>query len=132
MPELSVVVNGRTYEIVCGEGQEDHVAALADDIDRRVEDLVSVLGQAGEGRLLLMAGLLISDELAEIRAELDAHRQQRGTAGEGGFDPNVPAGNQPVVAVNESKAIEAIACAFSDIDELAGRIEAVAQRLRCL
>jgi cell division protein ZapA len=131
MPELSVVVNGHTYAIMCGEGQEDHVSALADDLDRRVSELVSVIGQAGEARLLLMAGLLISDELAETRDRLAAG-QQSSPAGEEFHGVETPQS----AAVNGGQSGESVNdvlnVVFGDIDDLAQRIESVAQRLRCL
>lgn len=121
MPELSVIVNGRSYAIVCGDGQEQHVTALAADIDRRIRQLVAILGQAGEARLLLMAGLLISDELEEAKAQL----------AEGVPEAAVPAG-AAVGDADDGAALAAMGQAFDEIDSLAARIEAVAERLRRL
>lgn len=100
MAELTVTVNGRRYAIGCADGEEDHVARLAADIDRRVAALARSVGPVGDARLLLMAALLIADELDER-----CRRQA----------PAVPAGDPLALAA----AIEA----------LAARIEAVADRL---
>jgi cell division protein ZapA len=68
MKLVMITLNGRTYEIACEEGQEDHVRALAADIDGRIAGLVRTIGQVGEARLLVLASLLVADELAEARA----------------------------------------------------------------
>lgn len=68
---VSVSLNGRPYEISCDDGQEDHVTHLADVLNQRVSALAETVGQVGESRLLVMAGLLVADELVEARAGLD-------------------------------------------------------------
>ncbi len=45
---------GRSYEIGCDDGQEEHVRKLAADIDRRASDLLKSVGAVGEGRILFM------------------------------------------------------------------------------
>jgi cell division protein ZapA len=70
MTDLQVMVNGRSYTMSCDAGQEQHLLDLARDLDRRVGGLVGSMGQVGEGRLLLMAGLLLADELSEAQSEV--------------------------------------------------------------
>ena len=70
MAQVQVTVNGRNYSIACDDGEEEHLAGLAEYVDGRVSELSSSLGQIGEGRLLLMASLLIADDLAETRDRL--------------------------------------------------------------
>lgn len=65
MGQVTLEINGRSFEIACDDGQEDHVCELGADIDRRVRDLVHSVGQVGETRLLVMAALLLADELHE-------------------------------------------------------------------
>ena len=69
MPEVRLTVNGRGYDIVCDEGDEERLQTLAREIDRRVAQLARSVGQIGEARLLLMASLLVADELAEAKNE---------------------------------------------------------------
>lgn len=71
MGQVNVVINGRSYTVACDDGEEGHLRQLADYIDSYVEDLTQNVGQVGDARLLLMAGLLISDELWEARQKLD-------------------------------------------------------------
>jgi cell division protein ZapA len=69
--KVHIVVNNRGYDVACDDGQEADVNNLAQDLARRVERLVQSVGQIGDARLLLMAALLISDELASTKRELD-------------------------------------------------------------
>lgn len=71
MAQVTVSVNGRDYTISCDDGDEEHVAELASYLDERVGELTGTVGQVGEARLLLMASLLIADELAEAYHEID-------------------------------------------------------------
>jgi cell division protein ZapA len=72
--QLAITVNGRSYPIACEEGQEKHLAELGAYVDKRVKDLVASVGQVGDTRLLVMASLLIADELSELYDEMDTLR----------------------------------------------------------
>ena len=80
MPHFSVTINGRNYSLACEDGQQEHLGQLASHLKERVEELVDSVGQIGDARLLLMASLLISDELSDAQTELVA---ARGAAEEG-------------------------------------------------
>jgi len=85
MGQVSISINGRAYDIACDNGQEEHLERLATLVDERVAGLVTSVGQAGDARLLVMASLLIADELAEAYGEL-AKRKGKGKASEGADD----------------------------------------------
>ena len=70
MAQVEVTINGRNYQIACDDGQEAHLVQLGEYIDKRVQELVSAIGQVGDSRLLVMTSLLIADELAETYADL--------------------------------------------------------------
>ena len=92
MAQTTVTVNGRSYQVGCDDGEEEHVADLAAFLDKRVRELAGKVGQVGEARLLLMAGLMIADDLAtaydrvdDLRAEIARLRDQaEGTGGSEG------------------------------------------------
>jgi cell division protein ZapA len=73
MAQVSLQVNGYGYILGCADGEEEHLRALAADLDRRIDEIKASTGPSGEARMLLMAALLISDELYELR-------EQRGIA----------------------------------------------------
>ncbi len=110
MGQVSVTVNGRQYEVGCDDGQEDHLRQLADYVDNRMSEMVGAVGQIGEARLLLMASLLLADELSEARAKLDLVR----TAPVEGAD----------AAADSARDVLG-----TEIEALANRIEVIAARL---
>lgn len=81
MPVVDVRVNGRTYRLSCNAGEEAHLAHLAEYFDRRVGDLAANAGkQVGEAPLMLMAGLMVADDLSMLidRVEqLEAEAERR-------------------------------------------------------
>lgn len=107
MPELSLLINGRTYRVACGAGEEPRLERLAQDLDRRIAGLVRSFGQAPEGQLLVMAALILEDELDEARG---------GAGAAGGPDSPSPARGDD-------------AAAAASINRVAERIEAIAARL---
>jgi cell division protein ZapA len=70
MPDVSFKINGRQYEVSCNPGEEARLAELADYLNRRVTALAEQLGQIGEMRLLVMGGLLVTDELSDTMEKL--------------------------------------------------------------
>lgn len=79
MPEVDVAINGRDYRIACEAGQEARLGELARQVDDRIRGLVSTLGNVGDDRLLVMASLLIADDLADASAALSAEGAQAET-----------------------------------------------------
>jgi cell division protein ZapA len=65
MAHVTVSINGRQYRMACEDGQEDHLNRLAVDFNQRVEQLRGSFGEIGDHRLLVMAALMVSDELNE-------------------------------------------------------------------
>jgi len=104
--EITLTINNRNYDIACDDGHEDHLRRLGAYVDRRVNDLAAAVGQIGEPRLLVMASLLIADELHEAMSKL------------------APAKN------GEADANGAVIAAFEEREvEVAEALEACAQRL---
>lgn len=77
MAQVDVTINGRDYRIACEDGQEQHLIGLAAYLNARVAELVREVGQIGDTRLLVMAGLLVADELSDTKDALDAERGLR-------------------------------------------------------
>jgi cell division protein ZapA len=65
--EVTVTVNGRPYKVACSPEEEERLKQLAAALDRRVTELTKSFGQVGEGQLLVVAGLLLVDELDELK-----------------------------------------------------------------
>jgi len=83
MAQVTVQVNGRPYPVGCEDGQEGHVRELAAQFDTQVRQVAAEVGQLAESRLFLMGGLLLADELGDLRARLaDAQAQLAKAQGE--------------------------------------------------
>ena len=67
MAQVNVQIGGRAYSVSCNDGDEARVAKLGAYIDRKAEDLTGSIGSMSEPRLLLMASLMIADELFDLR-----------------------------------------------------------------
>lgn len=65
MPQMSISINGQSYLIACNPGEESRLKALAQMVDEHVRQLAENVGQIGESKLLLMAAILLADELSE-------------------------------------------------------------------
>jgi len=70
MGQVNATIAGRQFRLACEDGQEDHLLALAKDIDRRVIDLRRKFGEIGDTRLTVMAALMLADEIAEMRQQM--------------------------------------------------------------
>ena len=75
MAQVDVSVNGQSYRIACEDGQEDRLVDLAAMVDEKVSDLVNQIGQVGSNRLLVMAALIIADELVDLKNEAGSSQE---------------------------------------------------------
>ncbi len=71
MPQVIVHVNERPYNMVCDEGEEEHLIELTSMIDAEVVKLKRTFGQVGDSRLLLMAALVVADKLSEASSRIE-------------------------------------------------------------
>ncbi|WP_017931680.1 cell division protein ZapA [Robiginitomaculum antarcticum] len=71
MAKVNLEINGRKYALGCDEGEEDRLLRLGNDLDTRVRALADQFGQIGDVRLLVMAGITMSDEISEMRTDLE-------------------------------------------------------------
>ena len=77
MAQVNVSVNGQSYRIACEDGQEDRLVDLAAMVDEKVLELVNQIGQVGSNRLLVMAALIIADELVDLKNEVGSLQEQK-------------------------------------------------------
>lgn len=109
MATVNVNVNGHVYLVGCEDGQEPHVAALAQEFDAKVREVGAQVGKVTELRLFLMAALVLADEAADVRARLAECQEKLGRS-------------QSDDALYDIRAAQAI-------DAAAARIEALAAGL---
>ena len=103
------MVNGRSFAVTCEDGQEARIRRLGQYVDAKVTEFVRGVGQVGEARLLLLAALVIADELADAEEALRVAQD----------------GSQAA----DAKAASAAEVMASGIHAIAERVEAIAARL---
>ena len=106
MAEVIVKVNGRDFPLSCADGQETRTRRLARYVDSKIAEFTKGHGQAGELRLLLLAALVIADELSDAGEALQQERNR----------PSAP-------------ELAETAAAASEINGIAERIEGIAAAL---
>ncbi|WP_109467327.1 cell division protein ZapA [Albibacillus kandeliae] len=94
MPEVTIRIGGRSFDVSCQSGEESYLQAAAKMLDDEAQVLSDQIGRMPEARMLLMAGLMLADKtasvedrirevesrLAEKEAELDQLRDRRPVA----------------------------------------------------
>jgi cell division protein ZapA len=109
MGQVVVTVNGRAFPLSCADGEEPRIRRLAQYVDGKVVEFVKTHGQIGEARLILLAALVIADELSDTNDLVQTERSRaRG----------------PIVS-----APEATDAVVTGIRGIAQRIESIAARL---
>jgi cell division protein ZapA len=83
MPEVTIHIGGRGFEVSCQEGEESYLHSAAKMLDDEAQVLSDQIGRMPEARMLLMAGLMLADKTAaeedrnkELAAQLEALRAQ--------------------------------------------------------
>ncbi len=112
MGQVSVTLNGRTYRLECGQGEEAHLIELAEYLSTYVDNMKRKFGQVGDDRLILMASLHVTDELWELKRQLQEMK----------------------TALAEARRDRSVAdeSAKSRASDLAARVSAIADRLEML
>ena len=80
MPEVSVQIANRNFELACGDGEEARVQELAAYVDEKITDLRRQLPGTPEVKLLVFAALILADESREARGIAKAAESARASA----------------------------------------------------
>lgn len=129
MPDVTIHIGGRGFDVSCQEGEESYLHSAAKMLDDEAQVLSDQIGRMPEARMLLMAGLMLADktaavedrikeveaELAERVSELEALRAQPAPDPERVEVPVVPASVTDTLAELAARA-EALA---ADVEEKA-------------
>jgi cell division protein ZapA len=102
MGQVVVKVNGREFPLTCADGQESRIRRLAQYVDAKVGEFTKTVGQVGEARLILLAALVIADELSDANEALRQERNRQGPSG--GGDPGTASGIRSMAERIESVA----------------------------
>jgi cell division protein ZapA len=67
MAQVTLRINGYAYVLGCADGEEPHLLAMAADVDQRIASIKTQAGPSGESRMLVMAALMLADDLYEMK-----------------------------------------------------------------
>jgi cell division protein ZapA len=116
MAQVNVTISGKTYRMACNDGEEEHLAGLAEQLNQSIDQLRERFGEIGDQRLTVMAAITLADQHAETERRL--HQVETEIAG---------LEEARAAVVERQSGIEAgVARA---IDDIAARIEALAGRV---
>ena len=123
MPEVTINIGGRPFQVACQEGEEHFLQAAAGLLDNEAASLMDQIGRLPESRMLLMAGLMLADKAAgaddQMKALEDKVAQQQAWIEELQGRPQ-PEPQRVEVAVIPDEVTQTLA-------ELAARAEALAE-----
>jgi cell division protein ZapA len=113
MAHVIVQVNGRPYTMQCPEGEEEHLRELAQLLDNEVQRVKSSVGNVGDIRMLVMAGLMVADRLSEaiekirdLEEQVNGLREAKNAAQIEALEVQASLGERLIVA---SERLEALA-----------------------
>ena len=118
MADLDITIGGRSFSVACQEGEEHFLRSAALMLDAEAQPLLEQMGRLPEGRMLLMAGLMLADRTAAVE---DEARRLRAKLAE------IDARPAPQPARVEVPTIPA--AVTETLAEIAARTEAMADRL---
>jgi cell division protein ZapA len=67
MAQITLSIGGYSYTLSCKDGEEAHLYALGDLVDRKTKEAAATVGGASEVRQLMLAALLLADELQDAK-----------------------------------------------------------------
>lgn len=85
MPQHTVTIGGRSFDVVCQAGQEPYLESAASILDSEAQKLTTGEGRITESQLLLMSGLLLADRVAAAEEGL-ANAQKEGSGHQEAID----------------------------------------------
>jgi cell division protein ZapA len=119
MAVVRIQIAGRMYEIACDDGQEDHLRLLADEVNERVCTLIRNMGtNPGEVMALLLSSLTMADELLESK---------KGNSNQ--VYEAIAQTSEEERRENERRMAEMESAMARTLNEVASRIEAIAQQI---
>ena len=76
MPELEIIIGGRSFFVSCRSGEEHFLSSAAKMLDSEAQPILTQLGRLPEARMLLMAGLMLADRTAAVEDEVRSLKEK--------------------------------------------------------
>ena len=117
MAKVSLNINGRKYSLGCDDGEEERLMRLGFTLDERVKAMANQFGQIGDLRLLVMAGITMTDELEELSNSVETEAEKMAKAIRKESNSAMAAARR-----NEKRAAESLSTAAEKIEKIAARL----------
>lgn len=114
MSSLRIYIGGREYQVACDDGEEERLKNLARLLDQRIVAMGGGTGKISDSQLMMLAGLMLADELEDAKREL-AHLRNDIRHSSQSFELN--------------KQIELENAITATIHDIAARVESIAGEL---
>ena len=76
MPELTLEIGGRVFEVACEPGQEPSLERAAAMLNAEADRVTDAMGRSTEKRMLLLAGLMLADSMTGVEGKLAAAEER--------------------------------------------------------
>lgn len=126
MPEVTVTIGGRQFDVACQEGEEQYLHTAAQMLDDEAQVLSDQVGRMPEARMLLMAGLMLADKTASVddkMAEVQAKLEEREAELEGLRNMAAPEPERIEVPVIPETVTDTLAEIAARAESLAASVE---------
>lgn len=118
MSQVTITINSREYAVSCEDGQELNIIKLSRLLDEKAQLLTQGNQQVNENMLLAMIGLLLADELTELKKSIATGSTPVASTILQGYN------DEDLAVLDESLA--------SQLKELTGQINLLANQIKLL
>ncbi len=122
MPEVTISIGGRDFDVACQDGEEHFLRSAAQMLDTEAQTLLGQIGRMPESRMLLMAGLLLADKAAGADDRLKAMEGKVGA-----LQAELEEAREAAMKTTEVEVARIPAEVTDTLAELAARAEALAE-----
>jgi cell division protein ZapA len=116
MVQVNVTINDKHYRMACDDGEEAHLAGLAERLNASIEALRERFGEIGDQRLTVMAAITFADQAAEAQRRI-AQLEHQLTEAE-----NARLAARERENLHAERTADAIVAVAERIESLAGRV----------
>lgn len=67
MPTVEFKIAKQTYQLICSEGEQQHIINLASVVNTKVKELSKTLGSASDNTLIAITSIMMQDEIETLK-----------------------------------------------------------------